>query len=159
MIEGMKFLPDKIHVVLAVYDPRGTYSRHAGVVLVSMFSNTKSSMCVHILHDKTLNEDNKSKFIEQAEKFGQELKSAMTEFEPLAHTRGEIVIPAEQLDGESARELFGELELLLKESNPECMNLTNKLRLIPNSGELIQKIEDFDFKSALDILAKLRKKF
>jgi len=69
----MKLLPDKIHVVLAVYDPCGTYSRHAGVVLVSMFSNTKSSVCVHILHDETLNEDSRNKLIELVAKFGQEL--------------------------------------------------------------------------------------
>ena len=70
----MKILSDnKIHVVLAVYDPRGTYSRHAGVVMVSMFFNTKSPVCVHILHDETLNDDNRSKFIELTEKFGQEI--------------------------------------------------------------------------------------
>ena len=64
---------NKIHVVLAVYDPHGTYSRHAGVVMASMFSNTKSQVCVHLLHDESLNEDNKRKLIELTNKFGQEL--------------------------------------------------------------------------------------
>ena len=64
---------DKIHVVLTIFDPRGDYSRHAGVVLLSMFTNTNSSICVHILHDDTLNKDNREKFIELAEKYKQEL--------------------------------------------------------------------------------------
>jgi len=64
---------NKIHVVLAVYDLRGTYSRHAGVALASMFSNTTSAVRVHILHDETLNEDNKNKFIDLTDKFGQEI--------------------------------------------------------------------------------------
>jgi lipopolysaccharide biosynthesis glycosyltransferase len=62
-----------ILVVLSVFDPRGTYSRHAGVVMYSMFKNTKSRVCVHILHDNTLNEDNREKFIELAEEFEQEI--------------------------------------------------------------------------------------
>ena len=73
IMESENLSDNKIHVVLAVYDPRGTYSRHAGVVMVSMFSNTKSPICVHILHDETLNEDNRSKFIELTEKFGQQI--------------------------------------------------------------------------------------
>ena len=70
----MKVLSDdKIHVVLAIYDPKGTYSRHAGVAMASMFSNTTSSVCVHILHDETLNEGNRKNFIELAEKYDKEL--------------------------------------------------------------------------------------
>ena len=32
---------NKIHVALAVNDPKGTYSQHAGVVITSLFENTK----------------------------------------------------------------------------------------------------------------------
>ncbi|MDR1741233.1 MAG: hypothetical protein LBR38_05225 [Synergistaceae bacterium] len=38
---------DVIHVALAVYDPKGTYSMHAGVVMVSIFENAKSRVLVH----------------------------------------------------------------------------------------------------------------
>ncbi|MBQ3585446.1 MAG: glycosyltransferase family 8 protein [Synergistaceae bacterium] len=62
---------DTIHVVLAVYDPKGTYSQHAGVVMTSIFENTKSKVTVHILHDNTLTEDNRQKFIRTAEKYSQ----------------------------------------------------------------------------------------
>ena len=60
-----------IHVALAVYDPKGTYSQHAGVVMTSIFENTQSPVVVHILHDETLTEDNRKKFIRTAEKYGQ----------------------------------------------------------------------------------------
>ena len=62
---------DVIHVVLAVYDPSGTYSQHAGVVMTSIFENTTSKVTVHILHDDTLTEDNRQKFIRTAEKYSQ----------------------------------------------------------------------------------------
>ncbi len=65
---------DMIHVVLAVYDPSGTYAQHAGVVMTSIFENTHSSVTVHILHDDTLTEDNRQKFIRTAEKYHQGLE-------------------------------------------------------------------------------------
>ena len=60
-----------IHVVLSVYDPEGTYSRHAGVVMASVFERAKSPVCVHILHDETLTELNRSLLCETAEFFSQ----------------------------------------------------------------------------------------
>ena len=62
---------DSIHVVLAVYDPSGTYSQHAGVVITSIFENTHSKVIVHILHDDTLTQDNRQKLIRTAEKYSQ----------------------------------------------------------------------------------------
>ncbi len=60
-----------IHVVLCVYDPSGSYSQHAGVVMSSMFENTQSEITVHVLHDDTLTEENRKNFIRTAEKYGQ----------------------------------------------------------------------------------------
>ncbi|MBQ3396080.1 MAG: hypothetical protein IJG34_07005 [Synergistaceae bacterium] len=62
---------DPIHVALAVYDPSGTYSQHAGVTITSIFENTNSKVIIHLLHDDTLTEDNKKKFIRTAEKYSQ----------------------------------------------------------------------------------------
>ena len=62
-----------IHVVLAVYDPSGTYSQHAGVVITSIFENTNSKVTVHILHDDTLTDKNRQNFIRTAEKYHQTL--------------------------------------------------------------------------------------
>jgi lipopolysaccharide biosynthesis glycosyltransferase len=63
---------DTIHVALAIYDPKGTYSRHSGVVMFSLFERTKSQVCVHILHDQTLTDQNRAFLNETAEMFGQE---------------------------------------------------------------------------------------
>ena len=32
-----------VHAALALYDPKGTYSQHAGVVMTSIFENTAPS--------------------------------------------------------------------------------------------------------------------
>lgn len=50
-----------IHIALSVYDPKGTYSRHAGVVIASVLRNTDAPVCFHILHDETLTADNRNK--------------------------------------------------------------------------------------------------
>jgi lipopolysaccharide biosynthesis glycosyltransferase len=65
---------ETVHVALSVYDPDGTYSRHAGVVMTSMFEHTQSHVCVHILHDGTLTDKNQLKFSRTAHRFGQEVR-------------------------------------------------------------------------------------
>ncbi|MBQ8692168.1 MAG: hypothetical protein IJ520_03395 [Synergistaceae bacterium] len=60
---------NKIHAALAVYDPSGTYSQHAGVVVTSLFEHTKSDVIVHILHDDTLSDLNKLRFINTGKRF------------------------------------------------------------------------------------------
>lgn len=60
-----------IHAVLAFCDPQGTYSCHAAVVMVTIFERTKSPVCIHILHDETLTENNRALLRETAESFGQ----------------------------------------------------------------------------------------
>ena len=65
---------ETIQVVLAVYDPNGTYSEHAGVVMVSIFEHTKSPVHVHILHDNTLTGLNRSLLAETAEAFAQKIE-------------------------------------------------------------------------------------
>lgn len=67
----MSLNTDIINVALAVYDPNGTYSQHAGVVMTSIFENTRSLVCVYILHDETLTESNREKFSRTAKKYGQ----------------------------------------------------------------------------------------
>ena len=63
----------KVHVALSVYDPSGKYSQHAGVVITSIFENTHNPVIIYILHDETLTEDNKNKFMRTAEKYNQEI--------------------------------------------------------------------------------------
>ena len=64
-------MDNNIHVALAVYDPKGTYSQHAGVTVTSIFENTKSKVTVHILHDDTLTDLNRERFLNTAKRYGQ----------------------------------------------------------------------------------------
>jgi len=62
------------------------------------------------------------------------------------------------LDPEKTRNLFYELEALLRAGNPDCNRLAGELRLIPGSEKLIQQMEDFDFTDALLAIAELRER-
>lgn len=57
---------DMIHIALSVYDPKGTYARHAGVVIASVLRNTNENVCFHILHDETLTKENRRRLEETA---------------------------------------------------------------------------------------------
>lgn len=50
-----------IHVALAIHDQKGSYSRHAGVLIASILRNTKETVCFHIMHDETLSDENRKK--------------------------------------------------------------------------------------------------
>ncbi|MCL2319837.1 MAG: ATP-binding protein [Treponema sp.] len=67
--------------------------------------------------------------------------------------------PAPVMDTFNARELFEELEALLKGGNPESLKLIDRLCTIPGSDELIEQIEDFSFTDAVKTLAGLKEKF
>jgi len=95
---------DTIHVVLAVYDPKGTYSRHAGVVMVSIFERTRNPVCVHILHDETLTERNRSLLTETAESFGQTV--SFHDVSAYIERLGDVTIRAVQKRGWSVGTLF-----------------------------------------------------
>lgn len=58
-----------IELVLTINDKDGSYTKHAGVVLASVFSNTQERINVHIVHDNTLSDENKSKLSQLADLF------------------------------------------------------------------------------------------
>jgi len=88
-----------------------------------------------------------------------ELDAVLKEFEPIFAqlSKPENEIPAEPFDAESAKELFEKLAPLLEMGSPESRNFIAELRRIPESGKLIQQIEDFDFIAAQDTLSKFMK--
>ncbi|MBQ4404634.1 MAG: glycosyltransferase family 8 protein [Selenomonadaceae bacterium] len=63
-----------IHVCLSLYDKTGRYSKFTGTTICSIFENTTSDVTVHILHDNTLTDDNRDKFIYLAGRYGQAVK-------------------------------------------------------------------------------------
>jgi len=62
-----------VHVCFTVRDENALYSKFAGTAMLSLFSNTaipSPSINVHILHDNTLTDDNRSKFSYLAGRYG-----------------------------------------------------------------------------------------
>ena len=67
-------MTDKIrHIVLALQDKTGNYSKNIGVVIASIAANTNSSVCFHVFHDDTLSESNKEKLQQMCTSFQQML--------------------------------------------------------------------------------------
>ena len=60
-----------IHVAYSLYDKDGHYSKFAGTSMLSIFENTTVDVTVHILHDKTLTNDNREKFSYVAGRYNQ----------------------------------------------------------------------------------------
>ncbi len=58
---------------MSVYDPKGTYSQNAGVTMTSIFENTNHPVIIHLLHDETLTQDNRQKFLNTAVKYSQQI--------------------------------------------------------------------------------------
>jgi len=56
-------------------------------------------------------------------------------------------------------ELINELELMLLESNTDCLEYVDKYRQIPDSDILIAQIEGFDFAEAIETLLGIKKRW
>jgi hypothetical protein len=62
------------------------------------------------------------------------------------------------VDVEWALALFEKVEFMLSRINPAAVLLIDDIRAIPNTEELVCQIENFEFQSAAETLAELRKK-
>lgn len=60
-----------IHVCYGFRDKTGHYAKFAGISLLSVFENTTEQVTAHILHDKTLTDENREKFSVLASRYGQ----------------------------------------------------------------------------------------
>jgi len=60
------------------------------------------------------------------------------------------------LSTDEIHELYHKLDPLLKRGSPKCIGYVEQLRRIPGHVELITKIENFDFKEAMDVLTGIR---
>ena len=71
--------PNMIHVCFGFVDKTGRYAKYAGTAMLSLFENHDTpprlpSITVHILHNSTLTDDNRDKFIQIAERYNQLVK-------------------------------------------------------------------------------------
>lgn len=60
-----------IHVCFGLHDADGKYSKFTGTTITSIFENTSAEVTAHILHDETLTQDNREKFLQLAAPYNQ----------------------------------------------------------------------------------------
>lgn len=63
-----------IHVCFGLYDADGRYSKFTGTTIISIFENTTAEVTAHILHDETLTDDNREKFLQIAARYNQRVE-------------------------------------------------------------------------------------
>ena len=87
-----------------------------------------------------------------------ELNAVIAELEQLTGTPSRQAAEAQVdfLDAESALKLLEKLEPMLEMGNPDSMEMIESLQRIQGSGELIQRMEKFDFEPAMAMLAELK---
>lgn len=72
-----------LHVCYALYDKTGKFSKITGTSICSIFENTKAWVTIHLLHDNTLTEENRQKFIQLVRSYGNHIAFYnMEELEP-----------------------------------------------------------------------------
>jgi PAS domain S-box-containing protein len=62
-------------------------------------------------------------------------------------------------DAAKVLEILRKLEPMLKDRNPECEDLIDEIRAIPNAEELVLQTERFNFKKAIEEFDKVKKKW
>ena len=93
---------------------------------------------------------------QQLKALNAELNAVIAELEPVVEQLIQESSQKGKIDTEKALELLSELEPLLLGNDPESLYLTDKLEMIPGSGELIRFIEEFEFAKAIRELKRLK---
>ena len=88
-----------------------------------------------------------------------ELNEAIAELEPLTQEDASINTSDVKMEIPDIRKVFNDVEILLDDSNPECLLFVDSLMLIPGCEELIRQMEDFEFREAFATLTELKKEF
>lgn len=63
-------IEEEVHIAFGLHDKNGNYSVWVGTAMQSVIEHTRAKICFHILHDSTLNEDNRKKLCQVAERVG-----------------------------------------------------------------------------------------
>jgi hypothetical protein len=62
------------------------------------------------------------------------------------------------LNAEQTLALFEKLKPMLENDNPECVDLLGSLHAVPGAEDLVQQIENYNFKEAAVTLIALKEK-
>jgi signal transduction histidine kinase/CheY-like chemotaxis protein len=87
-----------------------------------------------------------------------ELSLVLEELSPLLSKR-ELTTQSTTLSTEEVIDLLERLEPMLKSGNPNCIEMIDKLRAVPETELLIKQMEDFDFKPALVTFEQQKRKW
>ena len=63
-----------IHICYGLTDSDGRYSKFVATSIQSLFENTRDDVKIHLLHDSTLTQDNRDRFIELVKNFNQSIE-------------------------------------------------------------------------------------
>jgi CheY-like chemotaxis protein len=70
-----------------------------------------------------------------------------------------VTANAPAMSDEQIKALLEKLEPMLKSKTPDCVELVDEIRGLPDSDELIQQIEEYNFRAALKIFTELKTKW
>lgn len=62
-----------IHVCFALHDANGTYAKYLGAAICSLLIHTRECVCIYLLHDDTLHDAERKKFVQLCEKWKQKI--------------------------------------------------------------------------------------
>jgi len=97
--------------------------------------------------------------LRQLEVLKEEMDVVIAEFLPMVQKPDLPIETHELLDADAAQKLLNDLEPFLKDNDPECLTFIDELKLISGTEEMIHQMEDFDFSSAVETLAELKKRY
>ena len=110
----------------------------------------------HGLREAALRIENGEWGMEDMEVLKAELELVLEKLSPMLQET--VSTQTAALGEEKIRELIGKIEPMLISHNPQCMDMLGEIRSIPGpvTEELVQQIEDFEFKQAAITLEKLK---
>ena len=106
--------------------------------------------------ERSLKNDEKNVTEEQMNVLKTELSAVLSELKQKNKNTNPVQSKEESkiLETDKIKILLENLKLMLNSGNPESLKMIDKLKLIPGSEELIQQIEDYNFKLAAKTLLK-----
>ena len=129
-----------------------TLKTNAGMIGRTVLQNAAASL------EASLN-DGAIPHAEQMAALEAALSTVLEELKPLLDESIQQAWQGGDLDKDQALALFYRLEPMLENINPECVNLLDEIRSLPNMEKLARQIEDYDFESAARTLDEIKKKW
>lgn len=65
---------DIIHIAFCMQDKDGMYTKYVGTTIISILKNTKHKICIHILHDETVDDEKKKFLLDIIRRYHQSIK-------------------------------------------------------------------------------------